>query len=300
MLYDVKLAISYTYPVASVNSRTILRLMPSSIEGRQIVRSRLIKAEPFPSERHETLDFFGNATTSAVWDDPVDALDLTLVAQIERLNVAQGPDTSAPLSDLAGEIARINDIGPHAPHHFTGPSRRSPPSPAMTAFARDFIRPGMTTLEAVAAVGHGLHNAMTFDVDATTVDTPAEEAFVERKGVCQDFSHIMIACLRGIGIPAGYVSGFLRTIPPPGKPRLEGADAMHAWVRAWVGAGMGWVEFDPTNDRPSGTDHIVVAYGRDYDDVAPVRGALRGFGAHETSQAVDVIPIDGAQPAASG
>lgn len=300
MLYDVKLAISYSYPVPSVNSRTVLRLMPSSIEGRQVVRSRLIKADPLPTERHETVDFFGNAMTSAVWADPVGALDLTLTAEIERLNVTQSHDVSAPLVDLAGEIATIPDIGPRSPHHFTAPSRRVPPSPAMTEFARDLIRPGMSTLEAVTVIGHGLYAAMTYDPDATTVSTPAEEAFDKRHGVCQDFSHIMIACLRGIGVPAGYVSGFLRTIPPPGKPRLEGADAMHAWVRAWVGAGMGWVEFDPTNDRPSGTDHIVVAYGRDYDDVAPVRGALRGFGAHETSQAVDVIPIESAQPAASG
>lgn len=291
MLYDVKLAISYTYPVPSVNSRTVMRLMPSSIDGRQIVRSRLIKANPPPSERHESVDFFGNAMTSAVWNDPVEALELVLTAQIERLDATSDHDLSAPLRELAAEIAAMSDIGPQSPHHFTAASRRARPTPAMTDFARDQLRPGMSTLEAVSSVGHALYGVMRFDADATTVDTPAEEAFAERKGVCQDFSHIMIACLRGIGIPAGYVSGFLRTIPPPGKPRLEGADAMHAWVRAWVGAGMGWVEFDPTNDRPSATDHIVVAYGRDYDDVAPVRGALRGFGAHETSQAVDVVPL---------
>lgn len=300
MLYDVKLAISYTYPIPSVNSRTIMRLMPSSIDGRQIVRSRLVTAEPLPAERREALDFFGNAMTTAVWSDPVEALELVLTARIERLDFQPKHDISAPLSDLSNEIAAISDIGPQSPHHFTAPSRRAPPSPAMTAFARDQLRPGMSALDAVVSIGHALHEAMTYDPDATTVSTPAEEAFDKRHGVCQDFSHIMIAGLRGIGVPAGYVSGFLRTIPPPGKPRLEGADAMHAWVRAWVGAGMGWVEFDPTNDRPSGTDHIVVAYGRDYDDVAPVRGALRGFGAHETSQAVDVIPIESDQPAASG
>lgn len=292
MLYDVKLEISYTYPVPSLNSRTVMRLMPSSIDGRQIVRSRLIKADPPPDERHETTDFFGNAMTSAVWSDPVEALELTLTAQVEKLDATPGHDISAPLSDLSAEIAAISDIGPQSPHHFTGPSRRAPASPAMTAFACDQLRPGMSTLDAVTAVGQALYGVMKFDPDATTVSTPAEEAFAKRNGVCQDFSHIMIACLRGIGVPAGYVSGFLRTIPPPGKPRLEGTDAMHAWVRAWVGAGMGWVEYDPTNDRPSGADHIVVAYGRDYDDVAPVRGALRGFGAHETSQAVDVVPLE--------
>ncbi|WP_286789655.1 transglutaminase-like domain-containing protein, partial [Thioclava sp. UBA3469] len=108
----------------------------------------------------------------------------------------------------------------------------------------------------------------------------------------QDFSHIMISCLRGVGIPAGYVSGFLRTYPPPGQPRLEGADAMHAWVRAWAGAETGWVEFDPTNNQYAGEDYITVGYGRDYDDVPPLRGAMRGAGGQQSAQAVDVIPLD--------
>jgi transglutaminase-like putative cysteine protease len=101
----------------------------------------------------------------------------------------------------------------------------------------------------------------------------------------------MISCLRGVGIPAGYVSGFLRTIPPEGKPRLEGADAMHAWVRAWCGEEMGWIEFDPTNAVLAGEDHIVIARARDYFDVAPVRGVTRSAGAHTSSQAVDVVPV---------
>jgi transglutaminase-like putative cysteine protease len=125
------------------------------------------------------------------------------------------------------------------------------------------------------------------------VDTPATEAFAKQRGVCQDFSHIMIACLRGIGIPAGYVSGFLRTLPPPGKPKLEGADAMHAWVHAWCGDAAGWVEFDPTNDCFVGADHIVVARGRDYSDVAPIKGAMRIAGDQKSRQAVDVIPYLG-------
>jgi transglutaminase-like putative cysteine protease len=133
---------------------------------------------------------------------------------------------------------------------------------------------------------------MTFDAEATTVDTPPREAFARGRGVCQDFTHVMIAGLRGIGIPAGYVSGFLRTFPPPGQPRLEGADAMHAWVRAWVGREMGWIEFDPTNDQAAGVDFVTVAVGRDYDDVAPIRGALRSAGRAETRQAVDVLPLD--------
>ena len=126
------------------------------------------------------------------------------------------------------------------------------------------------------------------------VDTPLEEAFSLRRGVCQDFTHIQICALRSLGIPAGYVSGFLRTFPPPGQPRLEGADAMHAWVRAWVGKQVGWIEFDPTNDQFAGTDYIIIGHGRDYGDVAPVKGAVRSAGGHRTQQAVDVIPLEDA------
>jgi transglutaminase-like putative cysteine protease len=145
-------------------------------------------------------------------------------------------------------------------------------------------------------LGEALHEELRFDADATTVDTPVEEAFTARHGVCQDFAHIMIGCLREVGIPAAYVSGFLRTEPPPGCERLEGADAMHAWVRAWCGPTLGWVEYDPTNGVTVANDHIVVAHGRDYSDVAPVRGVLRTAGAQQSAQYVDVIPLIGREP----
>lgn len=297
MLYDVRLAIRYRYPAPSVHARSLLRLMPATIDGRQRVLSRLLRADPAPAEKREAVDFFGTAMTSLVWALPVEDFTVTMTARVDRAAAAEELDLSAPLADLGREIAEAQDIGPASPHHFTAASRRAPITPGLTAFARDHLRPGMSALEAVTAVGRALHHEMTFDAEATTVDTPAESAFAARRGVCQDFSHILIAGLRGIGIPAGYVSGFLRTSPPPGRPRLEGADAMHAWVRAWVGARMGWCDFDPTNDCPGGVDHITVGYGRDYDDVPPVRGALRGFGAQESEHSVDVVPLAGADAA---
>jgi transglutaminase-like putative cysteine protease len=137
-----------------------------------------------------------------------------------------------------------------------------------------------------------IHRDFAYDRESTDVDTAPLEAFNLRKGVCQDFVHVMIAGLRGVGIPAGYVSGFLRTIPPKGKPRLEGADAMHAWVRAWCGQHTGWVEFDPTNAMLAGPDHITIGHGRDYADISPIVGVLRTSGGHEAKQSVDVIRVE--------
>jgi len=137
-----------------------------------------------------------------------------------------------------------------------------------------------------------IHRDFAYDGEATEVNTSPSEAFALRKGVCQDFSHVMIAGLRGVGIPAGYVSGFLRTIPPPGRPRLEGADAMHAWVKVWCGRQMGWIAFDPTNAILAGVDHITIGYGRDYADISPIVGVLRTSGEHQTSQSVDVVRVD--------
>jgi transglutaminase-like putative cysteine protease len=222
-----------------------------------------------------------------------DEILFRVAARVERLAVAPALDISPDLGRLGGEIADYRGLDGDAPHHFLGPSPRVAPTPETTAYAREQILPGMTAADAVRAVGLALHRDMKFDPDATNVDTPPSEAFARRHGVCQDFAQVMIAALRGIGIPAGYVSGFLRTDPPPGRPRLEGADAMHAWVRAWCGRQAGWTEYDPTNAVAAGTDHILVARGRDYGDVAPVKGVLRIAGEQKTEHAVDVVPVLG-------
>jgi transglutaminase-like putative cysteine protease len=293
MLYDVKLRIAYSYTAPSDRTRLVVRLLPNTIPATQDVVSRLLTFDPVPAERRERVDFFGNTMTTAVWHQPMKALTIGLDARFDRKPVREFLDFSPPVDALATEIAQRRSLASHAPQHFAAASRRAGPDPEMTAFSRDRIAPGMTTLQAIEAIGRALHTTMRFDAAATDVGTPAREAFDKRHGVCQDFSHVMISCLRGIGIPAGYVSGFLRTLPPPGQPRLEGADAMHAWVRAWAGNELGWIEYDPTNAQFAGTDYLTVAWGRDYDDVSPVRGALRVAGGQASTQAVDVIPVEG-------
>ncbi|HEY0275043.1 MAG TPA: transglutaminase family protein [Paenirhodobacter sp.] len=292
MLYDIRLLIEYSYATSSDRIRNLVRLLPCDIPGRQSVLSRHLVVDPVADERCDTLDFFGNAMTAVAWHTPVDAVALHLSAKVERTAPALRLDLSPAIEALAAEITAVQSLAPDAPHHFMGASPQVRPLAETTAYARALIRPGMTALQVVEAVGRALHRDMTFDQKATTVDTPPAEAFAKRRGVCQDFTQVMIAALRGVGIPAGYVSGFLRTFAPPGKPRLEGSDAMHAWVCAWVGKETGWIEFDPTNDQYAGLDYITVAHGRDYSDVAPVRGAMRSAGSHESRQAVDVIPLD--------
>ncbi|CUH65235.1 Protein-glutamine gamma-glutamyltransferase [Thalassovita gelatinovora] len=293
MRYEIRMQQDYSYAAPSHAARNLIRVSPRPIPGRQLLTRCDVTVSPPPSERRDWLDFFGNQVTEIAFQMPINALSVTLLTEVDCTSpppIAAADAT--PLADLPAQLHAVRDIGPDSPHHFLAASPRVRPQTDMTAYARACIDDGMTALQAALAIGQRLHQDMTFDAKATEVDTPTETAFAKRHGVCQDFSHVMIACLRGICIPAGYVSGYLRTLPPEGQPRLEGADAMHAWVRIWGGPQSGWMEYDPTNDLVVGSDHIVSAYGRDYSDVAPIRGVVRIAGDQKSSHRVDVIALD--------
>ncbi len=290
MLYDVSLEITYDYASPANSGRHALRLVPATIPGEQRLVSSSIRFSPGPTERRDRKDYYGNAVTDVAYRRSHSELTFKLAARIDRTATPEELDISPPLGALAREMAEIHSLKPDEPVHFLTASPRLSLAPAFAVYAQEHVSPGMSAFAAIQAIGRALHDDLEFDAEATSVDTPALEAFERRHGVCQDFSHIMIACLRSIGIPAGYVSGFLRTIPPEGQPRLEGADAMHAWVRAGCGIEVGWIEYDPTNALRVGQDHIVVARGRDYGDAAPVKGVLRTSGTQTTGHKVDVIP----------
>ncbi len=291
MIYDIALRIRHRYATPASLGRHLVRLMPTDRPGAQRVLNGQLDISPAPDERTERVDIFGNATTDFAYRGTLRAIALDLHVRVERLAPQAPRGASLSLCDMPQALAGIASLAPDAPVHFMAPSPFVPRDATMAAYARARVAPHMTARAAVLAVGGALHADMRYDPEATEVDTPASEAFAARHGVCQDFSHILIGCLRGIGIPAGYVSGFLRTNPPPGRPRLEGADAMHAWVRAWCGPEAGWMEFDPTNDVEAGEDHVTVARGRDYGDVSPVRGVMRGAGRQSSEHAVDVVPL---------
>lgn len=291
MRYDISLKISYEYDAPVTSGRQVLRLMPADLPGEQRLVSGRLDIEPPPEERQESRDFWNNATVTVVHRLPQHRIEYRVQARVERAPSRTIQGDRLTLEQLPDAIATYRGLDPEAPHHFRGPSPRVRLVPDISRYARRLVTDGMTVEAAVEAIGMSLHRDMHFDPEATEVDTPVEDAFKRKRGVCQDFTHVMIAGLRAIGIPAGYISGYLRTIPPDGQPRLEGADAMHAWIRAWCGAKDGWLEFDPTNGLAVSTDHVVVARGRDYSDIAPIRGILRTAGSQTTRQAADVVPV---------
>lgn len=291
MFYDISLALTHSYAQPAGNSRHLLRLVPQTGPS-QTLTSHRIAAFPLPESRQDRTDFFGTALTVMTHAEPHLDMTITMTCRVEMATRLPWNDVSPSLGQLLDQVRTSRDLSSTSPVHFLGPSYRLIPSADIAAFARDVTRRDETVAQTTIRLGQALHAAMRFDSAATTVDTTAQQAFAQRSGVCQDFTHIMIIALQSLGIPAGYVSGYLRTLPPPGKPRLVGVDAMHAWVKAWCGPAMGWVEYDPTNATIAGTDHITVGYGRDYADVSPILGHLRSSGAPKAKQTVDVAPVE--------
>lgn len=292
MLYDIRLDLHYGYDASVNGGRHIVRVQPLSDSAVQRVVAASVDVVPLPSERIDFVDFFGNHATSFALREPHSTLDVSLKVRVSVVRDGFGLDVSPSLAKLRSELKATWSLAAQSPHHFTSGSALASVSSGITAFARECSAEGRSAAAIAETLSNRIHDDFRYDSGATSVATDAREAFALKRGVCQDFSHVMIAGLRGLGIPAAYVSGFLRTIPPPGKPRLEGADAMHAWVRVWLGRDMGWREFDPTNRMRVSDDHITVGYGRDYADVSPIVGRLRTSGPHSAHQSVDVVPVD--------
>ncbi len=292
MNYDVRLQLEYEYDPPVVGGRHLVRVAPVASAGGQRVVASSVVFDPVPFERTDGRDFFGNSFVSICYRQTHATLKVGMSARVRVEAATAMLDVSPDPSMLGRELAGVRSLASESPHHFVAASPRVPLDSEITAYARESLTRTATVQEVVRDFGERIHRDFRYDKKSTEVETSPRRVFELKRGVCQDFSHLMIAGLRGIGIPAAYVSGFLRTIPPPGAERLEGADAMHAWVRAWCGREAGWVAYDPTNRTFAGESHIVAAVGRDYQDVSPIAGVLRTSGTQETSQKVDVIPVD--------
>lgn len=292
MQYDIRLQLRYDYDPPVGGGRHQVRVVPHSLPGVQRVVAASLTFSPIPAERFDFTDFFANRVTSISFRDAHDLLDVRVSARVAVSRSAPLPDRSSDLARLRGEIASVRSLAPEAPHHFLASGGHAAVDEAITAYARESFAPPRSVATLADELCLRIRRDFVYDGEATTVATSASEAFGMKRGVCQDFAHVMIAGLRGFGVPAGYVSGFLRTLPPPGKERLEGADAMHAWVKVWCGGATGWLEFDPTNGMRAGNDHITVGHGRDYSDVAPIVGVLKTAGGQAARQSVDVIPVE--------
>lgn len=291
MIYDIHQTTTYSYAYPVPVARHVVRMVPTDRPGQRAVASH-VAVEPEPIEWTETRDFFGNRLVHIRIETPHTDFKVHTRARVEvAAGMAADPAASPGWEAVREAAASCLDPGPASPAHHIFPSPAVPLSAAITEWTARSFPPGRPVLAGAIDLMNRLHDEFTYDPRATDVTTPALEAFTMRAGVCQDFAHIMIAGLRGLGLPAAYVSGFLRTEPPPGKERLQGADATHAWVSVWCGEAYGWQGLDPTNALIVATDHVVLANGRDYSDVAPIGGVVLGAGRQKLSVAVDVIPV---------
>lgn len=253
-----------------------------------------LEIRPYPGDLATRPDAFGNTQHLFTLREPHTELAITSRSTVRRSEPALPmPGLTPPLALARTQIAAAIAGGSEfSLEQYLHASPLVPLLPAARALADQLEADAPATLAWLAALGVRFSTEFTFDAKATTVSTPLAEVLRLRRGVCQDFAHLFLSCLRQHGLPAAYVSGYLLTTPPPGKPRLRGADASHAWVSVYV-PGTGWVDYDPTNTCFVGTGHIVVARGRDYSDVSPVKGLFTGGGSHTLATAITVEPWDG-------
>jgi transglutaminase-like putative cysteine protease len=292
VIYDIRHVTTYSYESAVSVARCSLRLEPKSGDGQHLV-SHTVDIRPRPADRAARHDFFGTHTESVLIETAHRLLRIDSRSRVSVSRQAPGRATQGAAWENVRDVAfEATSLGPSSPIGYLFASPLVPVQQPVTHYASASFPPGGGILSGAVDLMHRIRTEFKYDAKATVISTPLNEVFEKRHGVCQDFAHVMIAGLRGLGLPAAYVSGYLRTIPPPGKPRLQGADATHAWVSVWCGEGLGWVGFDPTNDLLVENDHIVLAVGRDFSDVSPVDGIIVGSRKQKLSVAVDVLLVE--------
>jgi transglutaminase-like putative cysteine protease len=290
MNYAVSHRTTYRYASDVAYSRLVAHLAPRAT-GHQRPFTCDVTLSPDPVKSFTRSDYFGNKTSWFIVDEPHDVLDILAESRVAVDPVAP----LAPDASLRWESVRTSFEFPTDPQtldalQFTFDTPLTAPNEDVVAYARRSFQRARPLLDCVLDLNARIYADFTFDKDATDTRTTVKRAFELRAGVCQDLAHVGVAAVRTMGLAARYVSGYLLTKPPPGRQRLVGADASHAWFSVWIPP-YGWVDFDPTNDMLPSSEHITVAWGRDYGDVAPIHGIITGGSEHEVDVAVDVMPL---------
>lgn len=296
MKYHITHKTSYSYSDVAAVCHNLIHLAPRATR-HQRPQSYLLKINPDPAFLLHHDDYFGNRTEYFSIEAAHRKLEINAESVIEVVPTAV-EDGQKSVSwehcvpkrkDASGGSAGTDSSGP-IPFQLTFSSPRVPLLPGLLQYAEKSFPPRRPIVEAIVDLTARIFRDFQFDPRATTVDTPLAEVLRLRRGVCQDFAHLATGCLRSMGLAARYTSGYLRTDPPPGKPRLIGADASHAWSSCWCGP-LGWIDFDPTNNCLVGDSHVTVAWGRDYGDVCPIQGVFIGAGEHRIGVSVTVTPL---------
>jgi transglutaminase-like putative cysteine protease len=287
----------YSYSPAVQTAQHVAHLQPANTPCQQVLQHSLY-VEPAATVQHN-VDAFCNHRAYWALTHPHEGLLVRAYSEITTSPIAPGNSTQSWESVRehfryrGGHPADVNNGFVFGSHH-------APVHEAFLAYAQSSFSPGRPLVQAATELTARMHRDFTYASQSTDINTPALEALESRRGVCQDFAHILLACLRSLGLPARYVSGYLLTQPPPGQPRLVGSDASHAWASVYVPelashACQGWLDLDPTNNRcglaSPGLDYVRLAVGRDFADVSPLRGVLQGGGAHTLEVAVTVAPV---------
>lgn len=279
---------SYDSPVRVCHN--LVMLTPRNTSAVELVNHR-VTIKPHPLVLHRREDYFGNTLHAFSIEENHRQLTVSASGRVEVAYSELPPASKTPPWEQVREaVSAQSDPRWLEACQFRFNSQRIHASPEFADYARHSFAPDRPILDAAFELTQRIYRDYTYDTTATNVHTPTKDAFELRRGVCQDFAHVQIACLRSMGLCARYVSGYLRTHPPAGQTKMIGADQSHAWVSVYCGQQLGWVDLDPTNNKYCHIDHIPIAWGRDYSDVVPIRGVFLGGGKHTITVSVDVAP----------
>ena len=290
--YSIRHATTYRYGAPVTSGLTMAHLLPRAGPGQQVVEAS-VTSTPLADHSSTHIDAFGNLTTFLGVEQPHEELVVVGESVVDVDDPIWAPQATVPAwEDVPGLLAGETTPDGLLARACTLASPLVGLSEELATYARPSFPPGRLLDDCVRDLAERIHDEFAFDPAFSDVSTPLSDVLQAKRGVCQDFAHLSIGCLRSLGLPARYVSGYLETKPPPGQPKLVGADASHAWASAYV-PGAGWLDLDPTNDQVPPQRHITVAWGRDYADVPPVRGVVFGPATNqELAVAVDVRGVD--------